>query len=78
MVGRIWLVLGAVLLVSASCKGEDEPEPCPSLPPCITGTTWNATVCACIEDDELPDASNKAHRDAGAIDASTDGDSGPS
>jgi hypothetical protein len=52
----------AFALCFCACGGDKDPEPCPSVPPCITGSTWNATVCACILDDEIPDAA----RDSGA------------
>jgi hypothetical protein len=54
---------GVILVVGAACGGDDNPEACPVFPPCITGSTWNARTCACVLDDELPDATDGAAAD---------------
>jgi hypothetical protein len=43
---------GIVVGLFAACGGSKDPEACPVLPACITGSTWNATSCACVLDDE--------------------------
>jgi hypothetical protein len=63
----------AFVLYLAACGGDEGPDPCPSVPPCITGSTWNATVCACISDDEIGDA---AHGDGDKADQAATSDAG--
>ena len=70
---RNFCFLGLVALCAAACSGDKDPEPCPALPPCIAGSTYNATTCACVLEDEVPDAAD-AHpkSDAGNLDEGFD------
>ena len=67
---RNFCFLGLVALCAAACSGDKDPEPCPALPPCIPGSTYNATTCACVLEDEVPDAHPRS--DAGNLDEGSD------
>jgi hypothetical protein len=57
------LVSVPLALSAAACGGDKDPEACPVLPPCISGSTWNATTCACVLEDEVPDAAGGSKKD---------------
>lgn len=75
---RLWSLMGIALAVSAACAASNGPDPCPDLPPCVTGSTYNATACECVLDDEVPDAaldtSAQSPEDAGSAEASAEAD----
>ncbi len=65
--------MGTSLAMSAACAADKGPDPCPDLPPCIAGSTYNATACECLLDDEVSDASDAENADhASELDASND------